>query len=54
MATTLTADGAGAERVSPPRGVEHDPRDGRYVVASGWAAATEWYRNVRHTPEMRI
>lgn len=34
--------------------VEHDPRDGSYVVASGWGPTAAWYRNVMHTPQARI
>lgn len=34
--------------------VEHDPRDGSYVVASGWGPTAAWYRNVMHNPQAHI
>ena len=34
--------------------VEHDARDGSYVVASGWGPTAAWYRNVMRTPQVRI
>jgi deazaflavin-dependent oxidoreductase (nitroreductase family) len=32
--------------------VDNDPRDGSFVVASGWGTTADWYRNVLHTPEV--
>ncbi|WP_396928598.1 nitroreductase family deazaflavin-dependent oxidoreductase [Mycolicibacterium sp.] len=34
--------------------VEHDTRDGSYVVASGWGAGASWYRNVVQQPQVMI
>ncbi|MBF6066135.1 nitroreductase family deazaflavin-dependent oxidoreductase [Nocardia terpenica] len=34
--------------------VSHDPRDGSYVVASGWGPDAAWYRNLRTTPDVTI
>ncbi len=34
--------------------VDHDRPAGRYVVASGWGAKSDWYRNIRHTPQVTV
>lgn len=34
--------------------VEHDPTEHSYVVASGFGARADWYRNVLAHPEIRI
>ena len=44
----------GKQREAVLEVVDHDPRDGSYVVASGWGPAAAWYRNVRHAPQVRI
>lgn len=32
----------------------HDPTVGLYVVASGYGPRADWYRNLRHTPDVTI
>jgi deazaflavin-dependent oxidoreductase (nitroreductase family) len=34
--------------------VDHDRRAGRYVVASAWGPVSDWYRNVRQTPQVTM
>lgn len=34
--------------------VDHDPSTGVYTVASGWGAASAWYRNVLADPRVTI
>ncbi|CAM03319.1 deazaflavin-dependent oxidoreductase (nitroreductase family) [Saccharopolyspora erythraea NRRL 2338] len=34
--------------------VEHDARDGSYVVASGFGPNADWYRNVLRTPQVTV
>lgn len=34
--------------------VDHDPASGSYVVASGWGPQSDWYRNVQHTPAVKV
>jgi deazaflavin-dependent oxidoreductase (nitroreductase family) len=34
--------------------VEHDARDGSYLVASGWGPSAAWYRNILQKPEVSI
>lgn len=34
--------------------VEHDPSEDSYVVASGWGAGAQWYRNIMRRPEVTV
>ncbi|MFE9257652.1 nitroreductase family deazaflavin-dependent oxidoreductase [Streptomyces sp. NPDC006879] len=34
--------------------VEHDEAQGRWTVASGFGTRSQWYRNLRHTPEASV
>jgi deazaflavin-dependent oxidoreductase (nitroreductase family) len=34
--------------------VRHDRDAGTYVVASGWGAKSDWFRNVRQTPDVIV
>ncbi|MFD8705429.1 nitroreductase family deazaflavin-dependent oxidoreductase [Kitasatospora sp. NPDC059648] len=34
--------------------VGRDPRSGGYLVASGFGASSQWYRNVTHTPKVNV
>lgn len=34
--------------------VDHDPASGGYVVAAGWGPQSDWYRNIQHTPAVKV
>jgi deazaflavin-dependent oxidoreductase (nitroreductase family) len=34
--------------------VAHDPESGQYSIASGFGAKSDWYQNLRATPEITI
>ena len=34
--------------------VRHDPPSGAYWIASGWGEKSDWYRNVRHNPDVTV
>ena len=34
--------------------VDHDPRTGTFLIASGFGPRAQWYRNIRHTPAVTI
>lgn len=34
--------------------VDYNPRDGAYLVASGWGPEAAWYRNIQQTPDVTI
>ncbi|SEH75837.1 deazaflavin-dependent oxidoreductase, nitroreductase family [Mycolicibacterium rutilum] len=45
---------SGQERHVVLEVVEHDRRDGSYVVASGWGTGAAWYQNILRTPNVVI
>jgi deazaflavin-dependent oxidoreductase (nitroreductase family) len=34
--------------------VAHDPVSGAYIVASGWGAQADWFRNIQQTPRVGV
>lgn len=34
--------------------VDHDLKSGSYIVASGWGPASDWFRNVKQTPDVTV
>ncbi len=34
--------------------VGHDPASGAYIVASGWGAQADWFRNIQQTPRVGV
>jgi deazaflavin-dependent oxidoreductase (nitroreductase family) len=34
--------------------VHYDKATGTHIVASGWGAGSDWYRNIQHTPQVIV
>lgn len=34
--------------------VAHDPAGGAYIMASGWGAKADWFRNIQQTPRVGV
>lgn len=39
---------------STPLEYSYDPTSNSYLVMAGWGGKTDWYRNARHNPRLRV